>query len=167
MKKTLILLLLAMSSATHAQMGNDPQSLIDLSLRSGHAVEGFVYGTPVVAVPVRAQPCPTVGIVFQEGRRHRDGRQRIDNYTACPDMEAELSHDYPPGLPEDAQFQQMVQMAIRGALRYGAQRRDMYDFHIDARRLSAATDPYGCSEVETVVSTMGMLVSYNVGRLCP
>ena len=57
-------------------------------------------------------------------------------------------------------------MAIRGALRYGAHRRDLYDYHIDTRRLSAA-DPYGCAQVETIVSTMGMLVSYNVGRMCP
>lgn len=165
MKKTFFALMMAASGIAGAQQGNEPQSLIDMAVRSGHAIEGFLYGSPVIAVPVPNRPCSTVGIVFQEKRRHRD-EPRIDNYTACPGEDAELIQDFPPGLPDDAQFKQLVQMAVRGALRYGAHRRDMYDYHIDSRRLSAA-DPYGCAQVETVVSTMGMLVSYNVGRLCP
>ena len=165
MNKTLFAFLLAAAGLTNAQQGNDPQSLVEMTIRSGHAIEGFKYGTPVIAVPIPNRPCPNVGIVFQEKRRHRDG-PRIDNYSACPGEEPEQIHDFPPGLPDDPQFQQLVQMAIRGALRYGAHRRDLYDYHIDTRRLSAA-DPYGCAQVETIVSTMGMLVSYNIGRMCP
>lgn len=165
MKKTLFTFLMAAAGLASAQQGNDPQSLIEMTVRSGHAIEGFIYGTPVIAVPIPNLPCQNVGIVFQEKRRHRDG-PRIDNYSACQGQEPELIHDLPPGLPDDPQFKQLVQMAIRGALRYGAHRRDLYDYHIDTRRLSPA-DPYGCAQVETIVSTMGMLVSYNVGRMCP
>ncbi len=165
MKKTLFAILMAAAGAASAQQGNDPQFLVDMAVRSGHAVEGFLYGSPVIAVPIANSPCPNVGIIYQERRRHREG-PRIDNYSACPGEETEQLHDFPPALPDDPQFQQLVQMAIRGALRYGAHRRDLYDYHIDTRRLSAA-DPYGCAQVETVVSTMGMLVSYNIGRMCP
>lgn len=149
----------------HAQQGSEPASIIEMALLHGHAVEGFVYGVPVVAVPLANRPCPSVGIVFQEKRRHREA-QRIDSYAACPGEEAELMRDTPPGLPEDAQFHQLVQMTIRSALRYGVHRRELYDYRVDARRLSAA-DPYGCAQLETIVSTLGQLASYNVGRVCP
>ena len=82
MKKTLFALLMAAAGVASAQQGNDPQSLINMTLRSGHAIEGFLYGSPVIAVPIPNRPCPNVGIVFQEKRRQRDG-QRIDNYSAC------------------------------------------------------------------------------------
>lgn len=164
MKKTLFALMLVVGLA-NAQQGNDPQSLIEMTIRSGHAIEGFIYGTPVIAVPIPNRPCPNVGIVFQEKRRHRDG-PRIDNYSVCPGEEPDQINDVSPSLPDDTQFQRLVQMAIRGALRYGAHRRDLYDYHIDTRRLSAA-DAYGCANVETIISTVGLLVSYNVGRMCP
>ena len=164
-KTSLMLILSAVTGLANAQPGNDAQSLIDMAVRSGHAVEGFVYGAPAIAVPVPNRPCTTVGIVLQEGRRHR-GTPRIDNYSACPGEEAEKIQDFPPALPDDPQFQQFVQMTVRGALRYGADSRQMYDYRVDTRRLSAA-DPYGCAYIETTVSMMGMLVSYNVGRLCP
>lgn len=165
MKRFLFSILLCCAGASNAQMGNDAQSLIDLAMRSGHPVEGFLYGSPAVAVPIAHRPCPTVGIVFQERRRHRD-TTRIDNYAVCPREDAELIHDLPPALPDDTRFQQFVMMAIRGALRYESHRRSMYDYQIETRRLSAP-DTNGCAQVETVISTMGMLVSYNVGRMCP
>ena len=62
--------------------------------------------------------------------------------------------------------QSLVETAIRGAPRHGAHQRDMHDYHIDTRRLSAA-DSCGCAQVETIVATMGLLVSYNVDRMCP
>lgn len=165
MKRILPILMLAMSGFAQAQQGNDPESLVEMTIRSGHATEGMVYGQRAIAVLVPNRPCPNVGIVYQEGRRQRGG-PRIDNYSACPGEDIERIQDVSPSLPDDPQFQQLVQMAVRGALRYGAHRRDMYDYHIDTRRLSAV-DAYGCAQVETIVSTTGLLVSYNYGRLCP
>ena len=165
MKKPTFAALLMLATAVAQAQNPELDTLIDAAVRYGQATEGFLWGQQVLAVPVPNKPCNTVGIIYRENRRQRGG-PRIDNYQACPGEEPEMIHEVSPALPDDAQFQQIVQMAIRGALRYGTHRRDLYDYHIDARRLSAV-DAYGCGQVETVISTMGLLVSYNIGRLCP
>lgn len=166
MKRTVLVAAVIALASTPALADNQAlDSLIDSALRGGHAIESLLYNQPVLAVPVANRPCPTVGVIYQDGGRRRGG-QRIDNFQACPGSEPELINDVSPALPDDPQFQQLTQMAIRGALRYGAQRRDWGEYLIDTRRLSAA-DGYGCGQVETVISSMGMLVTYQVGRLCP
>ena len=55
MNKSLFALLLAAAGLANAQQGNDPQSLVEMTVRSGHAIEGFMYGTPVIAVPIPNQ----------------------------------------------------------------------------------------------------------------
>ena len=70
--------------------------------------------------------------VYQEGKRQRGG-PRIDNYQVCQGAEPERINDVSPALPDDPQFKQVAQMAIRGALRYGVQRRDWNDYRLDTR----------------------------------
>lgn len=152
---------------TAAAQADSPDLMmaVEQAARSGQAGEVLAYGQPALVVPVQNRPCMTVGVIYQEGRRQLGG-PRIDNYQVCQDAEPERINDVSPALPDDQQFKQVAQMAIRGALRYGAQRRDWNDYRLDTRRLSVV-DSYGCAQVETVVSAEGMLVSYNVGRLCP
>lgn len=161
------LVLVASVLFTAAAQADSPDLMmaVEQAARSGQAGEVLAHGQPALVVPVQNRPCMTVGVIYQEGRRQRGG-PRIDNYQVCQDAEPERINDVSPALPDDQQFKQVAQMAIRGALRYGAQRRDWNDYRLDTRRLSVV-DSYGCAQVETVVSAEGMLVSYNVGRLCP
>ena len=152
------------AAAVHAE-SPDLLMAIEQAAQSGQAGEVLAYGQPALVVPVQNRPCMTVGVVYQEGKRQRGG-PRIDNYQVCQGAEPERINDVSPALPDDQQFKQVAQMALRGALRYGVQRRAWNDYRLDTRRLSAA-DSYCCPQVGTVVSTEGMLVSYNVGRLCP
>lgn len=165
MKISPLVLLLTLASTQAFADPPELLSLVSAAARNGHAIESMLYRQPVVAVPMPSRPCPTVGILYQDDRRRRSGH-RIDNYQVCPGAEPEMIDDISPALPEDKQFQQITQMAIRGALRYNAQRREWGEYRIDTRRLSAA-DAFGCGQVETVISSMGMLVAYQVGRLCP
>ncbi len=151
------------AGAAQAQ-SQDLLMAIEQAARTGQAGEILAYGQPAMVVPVQNRPCVTVGVIYQDGGRRHSG-PRIDNYQVCQDAEPERINDVSPALPDDQQFKQVTQMAIRGALRYGSQRREWYDYRVDARRLSAP-DSYGCAQVETTVATEGLLVSYNVGRLC-
>lgn len=150
--------------AAHA-MDPDLRSLVMSAAQSSHAVEGLAYNQPATAVPIAARPCPRVGVIYQESTRHRRG-PRIDSFSVCPGQAPESINDVSPALPDDAKFQQLTMMAVRGALRYGEQRADWQGYQVDTRRLSYA-DPQGCAQVETIVATEGLLVSYHVGRMCP
>lgn len=146
---------------------DDPalQMLVANAARSGHAVEGLAYNQPVVAVPIRGGRCPRVGVIYQESTRHRRG-PRIDHFEACQGQSPQVINDVSPALPDDQQFKQLTLMAIRGSLRYGEQYSAWSGYNVAARRLSYA-DPSGCAQVETIVDTEGLLVSYSVGRMCP
>jgi len=152
-------------SGRAAASSPDVEQLVMSAARSGHAVEGFAYNQPATAVPIRGGRCPRVGLVYQESTRHRRG-PRIDHFDACPGQEPESVNDVSPALPDDPQFKQLTLMAIRGALRYGQQHSAWMGYNVAIRRLSAA-DPNGCAQVETIVDTEGLLVSYQVGRMCP
>ncbi|WP_126447935.1 hypothetical protein [Sulfuricystis multivorans] len=152
-------------AASAQAQSRDLLMAIEQAANNGQAGEVLAYGQPALVVPVQNRPCMTVGVVYQE-RKHQRGGPRIDNYQVCPGAEPERINEVSPALPDDPQFKQVVQMAIRSALRYGIQHRDWNDYRLDIRRLSAV-DSYGCAQVETIVSSEGMLVSYNVGRLCP
>ena len=139
--------------------------LVASAAASGHAIEGFAYNAPVVAVPFPGGRCTRVGVVYQEATRHRRG-PRIDNFEVCQGQAPVGINDVSPALPDDDQFKQLTVMAIRGALRYGEQRSVWMGYNVAARRLSYA-DPSGCAQVETTVDTEGLLVSHHVGRMCP
>lgn len=161
-----VLLLAGLLYAGKAK-ANSPEidMLVMSAARSGHAIEGFAYNQPATAVPIRSGRCTRVGLVFQETTRHRRG-SRIDHYEVCPSQEPEAVNDVSPALPDDPQFKQLTMMAIRGALRYGQQNSSWMGYNVVTRRLSAA-DPNGCAQVETTVDTESLLVSYQVGRMCP
>lgn len=141
------------------------QMLVANAASSGHAIEGFAYNQPVIAVPIHGGRCTRVGVVHQESTRHRRG-PRIDNFEVCQGQAPASLNDVSPALPDDDQFKQLTVMAIRGALRYGEQRSVWMGYNVAARRLSYA-DPSGCAQVETTVDTEGLLVSHHVGRMCP
>lgn len=141
-------------------------AIITSAARNGHATEGFAYNQAVVAVPVRGGQCPHVGVVYpRDSSRHRRG-PRIDNFEVCAGQEPEDLQEVSPALPDDQQFKQLTVMTIRGAIRYGEQHSAWMGYNVHSRRLSFA-DPNGCAQVETTVDNEGLLVSYNVGRMCP
>ena len=160
-----LLAVLASGSANASDPGL--YALVSSAARNGHAIEGVVFNQPVTAVPVRGGRCPKVGVVYQrDSSRHRRG-PRIDNFEVCPGRDPEDTQEVSPALPDDREFKQLTMMTIRGALRYGEQRSDWMGYSIASRRLSYA-DPNGCAQVETTVaSEEGLLVSHNVGRMCP
>jgi hypothetical protein len=166
MKTIACVLAIGLTFSTTGQ-ANDPGliSMVMAAAQSNHAVEGLAYNQPATAVPIAARPCPRVGLVYEEHTRHRRG-PRIDNFITCPGQAPETIQDVSPSLPDDRQFQQLTLMAVRGALRYGEQRADWSGYHVETHRLSYA-DPQGCAQVETIVVTAGLLVSYHVGRMCP
>lgn len=162
-------ILFVAAAADPAVAGNlEPslQSLVVAAARNGHAVEGFAYNQPAVAVPVRGGRCQNVGVVYpRDSSRHRRG-PRIDNFEICAGEAPEDLQEVSAALPDDQQFRQLTVMTIRGAIRFGEQHSAWHGYNVRSRRLSLA-DPNGCAQVETTVDNEGLLVSYNVGRMCP
>ena len=160
---------LAMAGLSVGAMAyNEPDVylLVGNAARLGHAVSGLSYGQPSVAVPVRGDSgCVNVGVLQPGTKRKFSGGPRITNYRVCQGEISEVD-DVSPGLPDDQQFKQVVMMTVKGAARYGGQPNEWSGYHIEARRLSMP-DINGCVQVETVISTEGMLVSYNTGLICP
>ena len=144
----------------------DVYMLVRNAARLGHAVSGLSYGQPSVAVPVRGDSgCANIGVLQPGTKRKFSGGPRIANYRVCQGEISEVD-DVSPELPSDTQFKQVVIMTVKGAARYGGQPNEWGGYHIEARRLSMP-DMNGCAQVETVISTEGMLVSYNTGLICP
>lgn len=136
------------------------------ALRQGRPFEAFVAGQRVVAVPLDGARCPRVGLVMPGAGRSVFGRgPRIDHVDACPEGMIDVE-DLPPALPSDARFREAVLTVLRSALRYGGQRLDAYGHTIQATRL-AGPDRRGCGDLETWVTYDHLLVSYNVGWVCP
>jgi len=154
------------SSAALARGEPDIEALVRNAARFGNPVEGLAYGLPAVAVPVPGNgPCKNVGVIQTNREGRSTGGPRIANYSVCGE-EVDLLNDVSPSLPSDSQFRQVVIMTVRGAARYGGQPSDWEKYHIESRRLSPP-DVRGCAQVETVVSWESLLVSHNVGPVCP
>lgn len=137
--------------------------LVRQALVLGHPVEGLISGRgPALAVPVPGGSCPSVGVIHP--REHFRGGPRIDNYRVCDGQIAALS-DVSPALPDDPELQQGTALAIRTALRYGHQSARWQSYQIDTQRLSPM-DSTGCASVATTISTDGLLVAHQVGRVC-
>lgn len=145
-----------------------PQGLtqaIITAARTGYALEAADFGGLYIVAPVRSEGCPTVGVIHASGKRHRGG-PRIDNYRVCEHASPELLNEMSPALPDDEAFKQMAFMTIQAALRYGSLSQTWDDYRIESRRLSEP-NARGCAQVETTISAENLLVSYDVGRLCP
>lgn len=165
-KITIVGLAVFMSAAACASSESDMDTLVRNAARFGNPVEGFANGQPSVAVPVSGNgPCKNVGVIQSGGRGKYSGGPRIANFSVCHD-EVEAISEVSPALPDDSQFKQVVVMTVRGAARYGGQPSDWDAYHVESRRLSPP-DARGCAQVETVVSSEGLLVSHNVGMVCP
>lgn len=133
--------------------------------RTGYALEAADLEHRYVVAPVQSARCPTVGVIRASGKRDRGG-PRIDNYRVCEHSSPELLHEVSPALPDDEVFKQMAFMTIQAALRYGSLAQDWHDYRIESRRLSEPNQR-GCAQVETTISADSLLVSYDVGRICP
>lgn len=133
--------------------------------RTGYAMEAADSGSRYIVAPVLSGRCPTVGVIHASGKRLRGG-PRIDNYRACENASPELLNEMSPALPDDEAFKQMAFMTIQAALRYGSLSQTWHDYRIESRRLSEP-NARGCAQVETTISADSLLVSYDVGRLCP
>ena len=166
LKKMMIIGLATVLSSAAFAGESDMETLARNAAQFGNPVEGFAYGQPAVAVPVPGRgPCKNVGVIQSGGRGKYSGGPRISNFSVCRN-EVEALNEVSPALPEDTQFKQVVVMTVRGAARYGGQPSDWEGYHVESRRLSPP-DSLGCAQVETVVSSEGLLVSHNVGRICP
>jgi len=138
---------------------------ITTAARTGFALETAEFGSRYLVAPVPSGRCSNVGVIHLSGKRHRGG-PRIDNYSVCGSSAPEMIQDVSPALPDDEAFQQMAFMTIQAALRYGSLGQTWHDYRIESRRLSEPNSR-GCAQVETTISADGLLVSYDVGRICP
>lgn len=149
-----------------SSVDQETENLVRNAAQNGHTTEGMFRGQPAAAVPVTATgPCTNVGIIQTTPMRRSFGGPRIENYSFCRG-EVEKIDDVSPALPDDEEFKKVVFMTLRGATRYGAQHTNWQNYIVDARSLSGL-DRRGCSTIETVVSTEGLLVSHNIGLACP
>ena len=161
--KRISLLTLAALLSPLAHADADIEALVTMAARSGSAVESILYNRPVVAVPLQTRPCLTVGVISL----NLDD-PRIDNFKVCAGAPPQAIREVSPALPEEKEFMDLTIMTIRAALRHGAQLRQWEDYRIDTRRLTPVA-PDGCAEVETTISSIAtpLVVSYQVGRMCP
>ncbi len=148
-----------------ADVDAETESLVQNVAMYGSASEAFIRGRAVFAVPLAPKGgCTTVGVIDQASRGRSRGGPRISNYSVCRD-DVEHIEDVSPGLPEDGEFKQALIMTVRGAFRHGGRPYFWQNYSIDTRRLSQV-DMQGCAQVETTVASGGLLVSYNVGKIC-
>lgn len=166
MTTILRLALLSVVASAPAVASVDPEldNLILSAARYGTMIEGMIHGQPVEVVPVPGGgKCQNVGVI-QSASRSRGG-PRIQNYAICRG-EVDSIDEVSPALPEDKEFRQVVAMTVRGAVRHGGHPYVWESYVIDAKRLTPP-DSQGCAQVETVVASEGLLVSHNIGRICP
>lgn len=155
---------LLLPTLAFAQSQGVTQAIITAA-RTGYAMEAADSGSRYIVAPVLSGRCPTVGVIHASGKRLRGG-PRIDNYRVCENASPKLLNEMSPALPDDEAFKQMAFMTIQAALRYGSLSQTWHDYRIESRRLSEP-NARGCAQVETTISADSLLVSYDVGRLCP
>jgi hypothetical protein len=143
----------------------DLTQAIATAAHTGYALEVAHQGKRYVVAPAQSGPCPTVGVIHASGKHHRGG-PRIDNYRVCENASPALLNEVSPALPDDEAFKQIAFMTIQAALRYGSLSQDWHDYRVESRRLSEP-NARGCAQVETTISADRLLVSYDVGRICP
>lgn len=160
------LVLTTVSATVLAGVDQETDQLVLSAARFGSMIEGMVHGQPVEVVPVPGGGrCQNVGMIQSAAMAQRRGGPRIQNFAVCRG-EVETIDDVSPALPNDKEFRQIVAMSVRGAVRHGGHPYLWEAYTVDAHRVTPP-DASGCAQVETIISADGLLVSYNIGRICP
>jgi hypothetical protein len=160
----LVVLLAVASFPAFADDDELDRLLLDASA-SRHAVDGFLRGQRVRAVPLLSWRgrCPRVGLLTMSVPQR--AASRVATYDLCQNDIIDTG-ELAPALPDDARARTTGQDTMRAAARYGQRSTGFNGYVFDAVRLTRA-DASGCAQVETTVSYEGLLVANSVGKICP
>lgn len=146
----------------------DDDELDSLVMRAAslrQSVDSYLRGQRVRAVPLlsfRAR-CPRVGLIYLDSRGK--GGPRVATYDVCGNDVTDTG-EVSPALPGDSQTRDVGLGVMQAAIRYGRRTQEWRGFVFEAVRISPA-DTYGCAQVESTVTSEGLLVANSAGRVCP
>lgn len=145
---------LSLASSVCAQSVGD---FVNVTADARKDIVGVVSGAQAEFVYVgQYKGCDQVAVIW------RDRPQQ--NFERCGQGQAQDKHSLEPGWPTDDSTQDLLQMMVQNAMRYGhANTTDKNGYQIDVQRLP---DVGGCAAVEAKVSYAGDLVDRAIHRAC-